>query len=369
MGKFASIFGKLEDPRASNRRHDLLEVLFIALLAIMAGADGAAEMARFGRAKEELLRQFLPLENGVPSHDTFSRVFRLLEPVAFGRQFRKFVRAFARINKISLKGVLAIDGKSLRRAYDRGKSVTPLHMVNVFATQARLALAARKAPGRNEVEGALEILRSLQLKHHTVTGDALFCGRPIAKLILQRGGNYVLALKGNQNKLFRAVERRFARSGPRSSAKQIEPRTHDRYEGRRATVIRDKSIGLDHEFPGAAALGRITSRRRIHGGKTTLAVRYYLLSTNLSAKNLLHTVRSRWAVENQLHWLLDVVLHEDKDRARKDNAPEIIAILRRLALDVLLAHPVKMSLRQKVKSAGWDDHFLLSLIGLIGHMR
>lgn len=208
MGKFASIFGKLEDPRASNRRHDMLEVLFIALLAIMAGADGAAEMARFGRAKEELLRQFLPLENGVPSHDTFSRVFRLLEPVAFGRQFRKFVRAFARFNKIGLKGVLAIDGKSLRRAYDRGKSATPLHIVNVFATQARLALAARKAPGRNEVEGALEILRSLQLKHHTVTGDALFCGRPIAKLILERGGNYVLALKGNQNKLFRAVERK-----------------------------------------------------------------------------------------------------------------------------------------------------------------
>lgn len=369
MGKFRSIFRKLSDPRAANRQHELLEVLFIAFLSILCGAEGAADMARFGRAKVELLRRFLRLEHGIPSHDTFSRVFRVLDPVGFERHFLTFVRAFARFNKIDLKGILAIDGKSVRGAYERGKSATPLHLVNVFAAQARLALASRKAPSRNEVEGALAVLRSLRLKHNIVTGDALFCSRSIAGLILERGGHYVLALKGNQSKLFSAVERCFARKGPRSSSQRLEPRTHDRREWRRATVIRNKTIGIAQDFPGIAALGRITSRRRPRGGKTTLVVRYYLLSLYLSAKSLLQTVRSRWSVENQLHWLLDVVLREDASRARKDNAPEIIAILRRMALNVLRAHPEKISLRQKVKSAGWDDAFLLSLIGQFVHMR
>jgi predicted transposase YbfD/YdcC len=370
MGKFKSVFGKVGDPRASNRQHELLEVLFIAFAAILCGAEGAADMARFGHAKEGLLRRFLPLEHGIPSHDTFSRVFRLLEPVAFERQFHKFVRAFARFNRIKLKAnVIAIDGKSLRGAYERGKSATPLHLVNAFAAQARLALASRKAPGRNEVAGALEVLQMLQLKDSIVTGDALFCARPIATLILERGGHYVLALKGNQSKLFKAVERRFAQSGPRSSTELLEPSTHGRREWRRATVIRDRTIGIEHNFPGIAALGRVTSRRRPHGGKAQLVIRYYLLSLPLSASRLLRTVRSRWSVENQLHWLLDVVLHEDADRARKDHAPENLAILRKLALNVLRAHPEKISMRQKVKSAAWDDTFLISLIDQFAHMR
>ena|ERR1051326_3176069 len=369
MGKFRRIFGKLPDPRSANRQHELLEILFIAFLAILCGAEGAADMARFGRSKEALLRRFLRLEHGIPSHDTFSRVFRVLDPQAFERQFVKFVRAFARFNKLDLKGILSIDGKSVRGAYERGKSATPLHLVNVFAAQARLALASQKAPSRNEVQGALAVLKSLCLKGNIVTGDALFCSRSIAKLILARGGHYVLALKGNQSAVLRAVEGRFARKGPRSSAQCLEPQTHDRREWRRATIIRDKTIAMAQDFPGIAALGRITTRRRPKNGKTTLTVRYYLLSLGLSPTSLLQTVRSRWSVENQLHWLLDVVLREDASRARKDNAPEILAILRRLALNLLRAHPEKISLRQKVKSAAWDDTFLLSLIGLLAHMR
>lgn len=369
MGKFRRFFGKLGDPRAANRQHELLEVLFIALLATLCGAEGAADMERFGHAKEGLLRGFLRLEHGVPSHDTFSRVFRLLDPGAFGAAFLKFVQAFARFNKIEIKGLIAIDGKALRGAYDRGKSATPLHLVNVFAAEARLALASQKAPRRNEVEGALEVLRMLQLKHSIVVGDALFCSRPIAKLILQRGGNFVLALKGNQSKLFASVKRIFASQALRSSAEQLEPSTHDRREWRRATVIRNKSIGIEQDFPGLVALGRITSRRRPHAGKTTLVVRYFLLSTYLSAKTLLRNVRGRWTIENNLHWLLDVVLREDASRARKDNAPENLAILRKLALNALRAHPAKFSIRQKIKSAAWDDTFLLGVIDQFAHMR
>jgi predicted transposase YbfD/YdcC len=369
MGKFKHIFRKLRDPRADNSRHDLLEVLFIALLATLCGAEGAADMERFGHAKEGLLHGFLRLEHGVPSHDTFSRVFRLLDPVAFERAFLRFVQAFARFNKIELKGIIAIDGKSLRGAYERGRNAVPMHLVNVFAAEARLALASRKAPGRNEIEGALEVLKMLRLKDCIVAGDALFCSRAVAETILARNGHYVLALKGNQSKLLNSVQRFFASHAPRRSAEQVEASTHDRREWRRATVIRNSSIGIEQDFPGVAAIGRLTSRRRPHAGKSAVVVRYYLLSTYLSPGKLLHAVRSRWSIENQLHWLLDVVLREDANRARMDNAPEILATLRKFALNLLQTHPAKFSIRQKIKSAGWDDTFLLSLLGQFAHMR
>ena len=272
MGKFKSIFRALRDPRAGNSRHELLEVLFIALLATLCGAEGAADMERFGHAKEGLLRGFLRLEHGVPSHDTFSRVFRLLDPVVFERAFLDFVRAFARFNKLNLTGIIAIDGKSLRGAYERGKSAVPMHLVNVFAAEARLALASRKAPGRNEIEGALEVLNMLRLKDCLVAGDALFCSRAVAKTILAKEGNYILALKGNQSKLLTSVQRLFASRTTRRSAEQVEPSTHDRREWRRATVVRNSSIGVEEDFPGIAAVGRVTSRRPTCGFTRTCAV-------------------------------------------------------------------------------------------------
>lgn len=369
MVGFREAFGVLEDPRAANCQHELLDVLFIALAALLCGAEGAADMERFGHAKEGLLRGFLRLENGIPSHDTFSRVFRILDPTAFEEAFYSFVRAFARSNKIKLKGVIAIDGKSLRGAYERGRSATPLHLVNAFAAEARLALASHKAPDRNEMDAALDVLQMLQLEGNIVTADALFCSRSVAKLIVERAGQYVLALKGNQSRLFGAVRKRFAQSGPRQSASQLDLRNHDRRERRTATVIADEKLAVSERFPGIAAIGRITTRRQLRGGKSQLVVRYYLLSVQLSAKQLLRVVRSRWSVENQLHWMLDVVLREDANRARKDHAGENLAILRKLALNLLRLHPAKFSLRQKVKSAGWDDAFLISLIGQLAHMR
>src|SRR6185312_771021 len=261
MQKFRKVFRGLPDPRAANAFHDLLDIIVIALAATLCGANGATDMALFARSKEGLLRQFLPLEHGLPSHDTFSRVLRALDPEAFDKAFRRFTAAFAKANGIKLTGVIAIDGKALRGAYERGKSSTPLHMVNVFATEARMALASRKAPGRNEAQGALEVLRMLGLKNSIVTADALHCSRPFATAVLARGAHYVLSLKKNQSRLFAAVERRFARRGARSTAKKIEPSTHDRREWRRATVIRDKNLALAESFPGIAALARITSRR------------------------------------------------------------------------------------------------------------
>jgi predicted transposase YbfD/YdcC len=367
MEKFRKIFRGLADPRAANTCHALLDLIVIALAATLCGGKGATDMALFARSKEKLLRQFLPLEHGIPSHDTFSRVLRALDPQAFEKSFRTFMAAFAKAHGIALTGVIAIDGKALRGAYERGKRTTPLHMVNVFATEARMALASRKAPGRNEAKGALEVLRMLSLEGCIVTGDALYCNRPFAETVLGGGGHYVLALKKNQGKLFDAVARRFARAGKRSVAKRQEPSTHDRDESRRATVIRDTSVAAANHFPGAVALARVTSRRRLRGKPADKpAVRYYLLSKYIAAKRLLQTVRSHWGIENQLHWILDVVFDEDGSRTREGNGPENLAILRRAAINIIRSHPERISMRQKVKRAGWDDTFLLNLLS---HMR
>jgi len=367
MRKFRKAFGRIADPRADNARHDLLEVLFIALAATLCGAESCSDMADFGRSKEGLLRLFLRLEHGIPSHDTFSRVFRLLRPQAFELAFRRFMAAFAKANGLKLTGVVAVDGKALRGAYERGGKATPLHLVNVFAVDARMALAQQKAAGRNETAGALEVLDLLSLEGCIVTADALHCTRAFAAAVRQRGGNYVLAIKANRGCLFTVVTQQFARSGERSTAEQIDPASHDRREARTATVMRNTSLAGLYGFPGAVAVGRITSRRRLRGQRADAPfVRYYVLSKYISPKRLLHVTRSHWGIENRLHWVLDMHFAEDRNRSRCDHAPENLAVLRRLALNILRTHPDQASMRRKIKRAGWDDAFLLQTLS---HMR
>jgi predicted transposase YbfD/YdcC len=337
------------------------------LAAVLCGAETCSDMAEFGQAKEGLLRLFLQLEHGIPSHDTFSRVFRLLKPDAFEATFRRFMAAFAKTNRLDLTGVVAIDGKALRGAFERGSRYEPLHMVNVWAVEARMSLAQQKAPGRNETAGALEVLALLSLEGCIVTADALHCHRAMAKTVLDRGGDYVLAIKANRGPLFKVVVEQFARSGKRSAVKKVEPSTHDRRESRRATIMRNTSLAGVHGFPGVVAVGRVTSRRQLHGSRAEpSAVRYYLLSKYMSAKRLLQITRSHWTIENQLHWVLDVHFDEDGNRARMDNAPENLAILRRLALNILRSQPGPTSMRRKIKRAGWDDAFLMATLS---HMR
>jgi predicted transposase YbfD/YdcC len=362
MCKFEAYFGRLRDPRAANRSYPLPEVLFVALVAVLCGAKGCTDMSDFGRRKIELLRRFVPLENGVPSHDVFSDVFRVVDPHSFEQVFRRFVAAFAKFHGLDLSGVFAVDGKSLCGAYERGKSTLPVHLVNVFAAKARLAVASCKAPGRNETEAALEVIQMLRLKRKIITADALFCSRPFATAVLERGGNYVLALKKNQSKLFKDVERCFARKGERDTAELLQEVTHDRREKRRAAIMRNTTLATPHKFPGIKAIARITSwRRRKAQPADKPFVRYFLLSKYVSAKRLLDIVRSHWAVEN-MHWILDVVFAEDANRARMDAAPENLAVLRRFALNLLRTHPEPISMRRKMNAAAWGDEFLITLL-------
>lgn len=364
MEKFTACFSALPDPRAANTVHDLTEVLFIALAAVLCGAEGCTDMADFGRAKEGVLRQVLGLENGIPSHDTFSRIFRVLDPQAFETAFRRFMATFARANTV--KGVVAIDGKAVRGAFERGRKTTPLHLVNVWAVEARLVLAQRTAPGRNEVAGALEVLALLSLEGCIVTADALHCHRTMAAAILERGADYVLALKENQPALWADACRRVDVAPRRTEAETEQPVSHGRYERRHAVVVAAAGLARAHDFPGLRAVARVTSWRRIDGKETEVMVRYFVLSRLLSAKRLLKVVREHWSIENQLHWVLDVVFNEDRARNRKDHGPENLSVLRKLALNLLRSHPDKASIRRKVKRAGWDDAFLLSIIA---HMR
>jgi predicted transposase YbfD/YdcC len=358
MERFKKAFRGLADPRASNARHDLLEVLVVALAAILCGAESCADMADFGRAKEALLRQFLRLEHGIPSHDTFSRVFRLLDPQAFEAAFRRFMAGFAK----QLRGVVAIDGKALRGAFETGRRSTPLQLVNVWAADMRLAIAQRLAPNRNEIAAALEVLELLSLEGCIVTADALHCHAEMARRILDRGGAYVLALKGNQSALFADAQALLEPLAGRPQAEQVDIASHGRDERRHAVAARAAVLARKHDFPGIAAVARVELQRRVAGRDEEPIVRYFLLSKPFSPARVLAITRSHWGIENQLHWVLDVVFDEDRARNRKDNGPENLAIVRKLALNMLRTHPDKASIRRKIKRAGWDDAFLLSML-------
>jgi predicted transposase YbfD/YdcC len=332
--------------------------MFVALAAVLCGAEDCTDMAAFARAKLDFLRQVVKLEHGPPSHDTFSRVFRLLAPEPFETAFAKFTATFAG----ALKGVVAIDGKALRGAYERGRKSSPLHLVNVWAAEARLVIGQRLAPGRNEVLGAQQALALLSLKGCIVTADALHCRADTAQIILDTGADYALALKANQPTLLAQAQALIEAADPALEAIQGPAKAHDRVEGRAALVV----AATDIDFPGLAAVARVETHCKRAGAPEPIIVRFFLLSTLVSSETMLEVARTHWTIENQLHWVLDVALLEDASRSRKDNAPQNLAVIRKIALNTLRQHPDKGSIKTKIKRAGWDETFLLSLLG---HMR
>jgi predicted transposase YbfD/YdcC len=356
MDDFAAIFDELDDPRTGNaKRHLLLEILIIALGTVLSGGTTCADMALFGRAKQDFLKQFLTLSHGIPSHDTFSRVFRLLDPTQFRTCFVTFMRRFA----ATCQGVVAIDGKTLRRSFDTASGGSPLHLVSAWACEQRLVLGQLAVDGKsNEITAVPKLLELLALRQTIVTADALNCQRAIAEQIIDQGGEYVLALKGNQGTLFEDV--RIALDDPLTplaSASETDA-GHGRIEQRQASLTGDIAwLQERHAWPGLQAIGKIIARREV-AGELTVETRYYLLSTVLSAARFNQVVRAHWDIENGLHWVLDVVLNEDQARNRKDHGPENLALLRRLALNLAKLEPSKGSLRGKLRRAGWDNQFL-----------
>lgn len=354
------VFSTLEDPRAANARHRLFDVIFIALCATLAGSRTCFQIAEFARAKEEFLCRLLELEHGVPSHDTFSRIFRILAPQPFEAAFRRFTSLFC--TALAQDTVVAFDGKALRNAISEGGRCSPLHMVNVWACDAGIALAQFKAPNRNEVAGALEVLELLSIAGAFVTADALHCRPDIAQAILAKDADYVLALKANRPKLLAAVKRCIEQAPAPSRDEQPAGRSHGRSERRRIRVVRAPHLADEHDFPGLRAVACIETWRgaRKLPGKPRL--KFFVLSRFVPAKRLRHIARAHWSIENHLHWCLDVTFGEDKPRTSLGNGPENLALIRKIALNMLHAHPAKMPLNHKILRAGWRDDFLLQII-------
>jgi len=365
MGRFATCFAELEDPRDDNARHDLHEILMIALCAMLCGAEDCSDMAAFGRAKERFLRQFLTLRHGIPSHDTFSRVFRLLDPAQFHACFLRFMQDFAQ----AAQGVIAIDGKTLRRSFDRATQRSPLHLVGAWAVGCRLLLGQLATDEKsNEITAVPRLLEMISLKGAIVTADALNCQRAIAAKVVEKGGDYVLALKGNQSTLFDDVRLYLDDPAHAPSLAVSEPDVdadHGRIETRQAFVCTTVDWLAEHDWPGLAAIGKLVRTRELKGVISQEAA-YYLLSTPLSPARFGQVARGHWGIENSLHWVLDVTMNEDQSRNRKDHAPQNLALLRRWALNTCKLEGSKGSMKGKLKRAGWNDDFLARLLTLAG---
>ena len=370
---FETAFAALPDPRTGNaKRHDLLEVLTIALTAAVCGAETCADFADFAVDRETLFREFLVLRNGVPSHDTFSRVFRLLDPAAFATCFGRFIDDLGAAGE----GVLAIDAKTLRRSFDTAAGRSPLAVVTAFASASSTVIGQesfRAAEGDSEIVAARALLRCLDLTGHLVTADALHCQNETAQVILDQGGDYLLRLKSNRPALHEAVKAYFA--DPAVVAELASAETtdanHGRMEVRRAYVSHDlawlqgpKTSCQEQRLllPGLTCLGMIESTVTRDG--TTRTTRHLHLSSRpLTADAYLSAARSHWSIENGLHWVLDMTFDEDRARSRKDHAPENLAALRKLALNVLKRARPGISIRRKRKRSGWSDDFARSVIG------
>jgi predicted transposase YbfD/YdcC len=336
-------------------------------MATLCGAKSSVDIADFCSANETSLAEIVDLPHGAPSHDCFSRLFRLLDPDEMARAFTAFAKTLREALGLGpATGVIAVDGKRLRRGYERGRAFMPPLMISVWDTQTRLSLSARASQDGNEVKATLEALRSLDLKGCTVTGDALHCHPATAETIRAQGGHYALKLKKNNAPLHACAQKAFEKATAEGGAPFCETSEngHDRFERRRVSIVTAPRDAPN--LAGLAMFGRIESERRKAGGKTETNIYYVALSKRQPPRKVMEIVRGHWSVENNLHWPLDVVFNEDDARTRKNHAPQNLSFIRRMALDILNAHPDKRSVARKMKLAAWSKDFFFELFT---HMR
>jgi predicted transposase YbfD/YdcC len=356
----ARYFVDLPDPRVERtKKHSLGNILVIALCAVICGADSWEEVERFGQAKLAWLKTRLDLPNGIPSHDTFYRVFTRLDPEAFGRCVAAWMAAAC--EAAGLRHI-AIDGKAVRSA-PRNTFSGCLHLVSAWAAEGRLILGQQAvADGSHEIAAIPELLRVLDLHGALVTADAAGCQKEIAKQIRDRGGDYLLAVKGNQPALQAAVHAAFDRAfatdfaGLRYDEDEQTEDGHGRHEERCVTVLYDPP-GLPADWPEVAAVVLVGRERSVSGANTSTA-HYYLTSLRGTAAELGGLIRRHWSVENELHWCLDVAFREDASKTAAGHAGTNLGLVRRVAVSLLKQDPAKGSLKAKRLQAGWDDEYL-----------
>ncbi len=364
----AAYFADLSDPRIERTRlHELMDILVIAICAVICGADSWVEMETYGRAKEQWLRQFLALPHGIPSHDTFSRVLARLKPEELQQCFLRWMQA---VSEVTHGEVIAIDGKTLRRSFDRAAGKGAIHMVSAWASANRVVLGQQKvAEKSNEITAIPALLRLLELKGCIITIDAMGCQKAIARTIVEQDADYVLTLKANQGLLYDEVQRFFAWANERQFADvpheyyHTEEETHGRVEERRYWLVSALSgFSETQDWVGLQSLGMV-ERQRTVAGKTTVEVHYYLTSLAGDGQQFGEAVRTHWSVENGLHWVLDVAFQEDQSRLRRDHAAENFAVLRHLALSLLRKESTcSNGIKVKRLKAAWDDAYLARVL-------
>ena len=363
-------FSVLEDPRVDRSKvHLLPEILFIAVCTMLCGGDGFTDMEVFGRAKEDWLRMYLSLPGGIPSHDTFGRVFSIIDPKAFSECFVKWTQAL----HIATEGeVIALDGKTIRHSFDTATGKKALHLVSAWASENGLALGHVKVDSKsNEIKAIPKLLEMIDIAGRIVTIDAMGCQREIAGEIIERRGDYVFCLKGNQESLHEEVKYFFDEAKAadfedveHSYFESVE-KDHGRIETRRCWVVEDDAIRWLEKgnlWPGLKSIAAIEGRRKM-SGKTTVETRYFISSLAGRAAKLVNAAREHWGIENSLHYVLDVTLNEDASRIRKDNAPENLATLRKIVINLIKnAKNSKTSVRGSLKKAAWDNSYLERLL-------
>lgn len=362
-------FSGLPDPRILLKtQHRLVDIVAMALCAALAGADDWVEIAAYAKARESWFKGFLKLKGGIPSHDTFGRVFALLDPEAFSRCYIDWVRALVNIPD----EVVAVDGKTLRRSHDHANGKSAIHMVNAWAVGQGLVLGQVKTEAKsNEITAIPELLKVLDVKGAVVTIDAMGCQKEIAKQIVDQGADYVFSLKGNQGNLHKEVQLLFE-DAKKDGFKNLSHDSfttvdgdHGRIETRRCTTVSDVDWFEEKgKWAKLSSFGMIESEREVDG-HVTRETRYFISSLPSDAKRFAEVARGHWAVENSLHWCLDIAFREDDSRVRSGHGQENLAILRRLALTLIKQDPQrKIGVKASRKRAGWDLDYTKRLLGL-----
>jgi len=363
---FLSYFRDLTDPRQRGKvTYPLEEILLLCLLAVLAGAETFVDIALFGEKKIDLLRRFRPFKDGTPAHDHLGDILAMLDAEAFQRCFVAWVASFCGVPE----GVIAIDGKTVRRSHDKAGAKAAIHMVSAFAARQRLVLGQVKVAGKsNEIVAIPKLLDMLTIEGAVITMDAMGCQRAIAQKIVDKKADYVLALKGNQSalhddvKLFAIEQQQSGFKDTEISRAETIDGDHGRIETRTITVFHDiEWLRERHDWPGLTAVIMVKSIREI-SKKVTSETRYHITSLALAAVLIAPIVRAHWAIENSLHWVMDMVFRDDEARVRTDHAPANFTTIKQMAANLTRRAPGRHSMRLRRKAAGWDDDFLESLV-------
>jgi predicted transposase YbfD/YdcC len=364
-------FESLPDPRDTrNRRHLLVDVIVIAVCGVIVGCEGPTAIERWAKAKKDWLGQLLELPNGIPSRDCLRRVLSALKPGAFQECFQRWIAECLTGDADGSHRTIAIDGKTMRRSHDRAGGLGPLHLVSAWASEQGIALGQIATEEKsNEITAIPELIDQIDIQGAVVTIDAMGCQKEIAKKIKGGGGDYVLAVKDNQPKLHQAIQEFFVEAmeddlGPVSHrCHETHETGHGRIDDRYYYLAKlPDDFAFKKQWPGVKAIGMAVRITEKSDGTTSKDVRYFIASRYLSGKRFAQSVRGHWAIENSLHWVLDVTFNEDQSRARERHLADNLSWLRRFGISLLKQHPSKDSIKGKSQIAGWSNDFLMQVL-------